>query len=146
MLQYGNPPQLFSSQHHHQQQQQQRAIFSPDSTPHAILEDGPFPSPMAFSQLQQAQQTPLQHHPDARQLMQMHQRRSQSPAPTHGGFFFFYVYVVFAQPLMRGTRLSSILIYYILIVQLPIISIGLFNASTLLFPPLPNLISLLTLF
>ncbi|OXG21530.1 CCR4-NOT transcription complex subunit 4 [Cryptococcus neoformans Tu401-1] len=86
MLQYGNPPQLFSSQHHQQQQQQQRAIFSPDSTSHALHEDGPFQSPMAFSQLQQAQQTPLQHHPDARQLMQMHQRRGQSPAPltAHG--------------------------------------------------------------
>lgn len=115
MLQYGNPPQLFSSQHHQQQQQQQRVIFSPDSTSHALQEDGPFQSPMAFSQLQQAQQTPLQHHPDARQLMQMHQRRGQSPAPmaAHGGFFFsfLHLHVVYALPLMRATRLPSILIY-----------------------------------
>lgn len=117
MLQYGNPPQLFSSQHHQQQQQQQRAIFSPDSTSHALHEDGPFQSPMAFSQLQQAQQTPLQHHPDARQLMQMHQRRGQSPAPltAHGGFFSLF-YAVYVLSLMRATRLPSILIYCILIV------------------------------
>ncbi|WVQ71720.1 hypothetical protein IAR50_001261 [Cryptococcus sp. DSM 104548] len=86
MLQYGsaNNQQQPQSIYTHQQSQQ-RAMFSPDSASHSMHEEqgGPF-SPLAYTQMQQAQQPQI--HPDARQLMQMHQRRGQSPAPlgAHG--------------------------------------------------------------
>nr|ODN87984.1 CCR4-NOT transcription complex subunit 4 [Cryptococcus depauperatus CBS 7841] len=74
VLQYSTNPQLYS-----QHLPQQRSLFSPDSATHSIHDDATFTSSMTFSGLQQAQQTQMQHHPDARQLMQMHQRRGQSP-------------------------------------------------------------------